>query len=258
VFWGLDVNLAMPAGWHARLGLKSGLGGMTGYMTDSDWQNWDGIETNFSEASSYTDEALRLGLEGGYDLRVTDAFSMGPFLGFEYLSFQWSARDGYIQYPPESYKTDYAGNPVSAPYTPISPNTPISKVYGIGIVYQQSFVFPTLGIRATWKPFQGLGLLASFAASPLARLSETDNHVARSIIFTSTMTGGLVLAPHLRLDFEASRSLGLGLEVYYIRISNLTGDMLQTDSSGTATTDPWGAGASFEAIEGCITIRLSL
>jgi outer membrane protease len=257
-YWGLEASVNFPSGWYARLGLKSGLSGKTGYMTDSDWQNWDGVKTNFSESDSYTDQALLLDFEAGYDFSLTDNLWLGPFLELSYLNFQWSARNGYIQYPSEFYPTDSGGNPIYGPYTPISPNTPTYNIYGIGIVYQQSTFYPSLGVRCTYKPLRELKLLASFAISPLVSMTETDNHVERSLVFSSTMTGGLVLEPRLILDYQLSRSMSLGLELSYIRIQGLTGDLTETDIYGNSYLDPSGAGATFDAFEAGATFSIHL
>jgi outer membrane protease len=248
-YWGLEASLNLPSGWYSRLGIKSGFSGKTGYMTDSDWQNWDGVKTNFSESDSYTDQAFILDFEVGYDFGLTDKLWISPFFELGYLNFEWSARDGYIQYPAESYPTDSSGNQIYGPYTPISPNTPTVNTYGIGIVYQQTMIYPSLGLRVVFEPLDALKLTASFAFSPAASMTETDNHVARSLVFSSTMTGGIVLEPRLAAEYRLSRLLSLALDVSYIRIQGLSGDLNQTDQYGNVTTDPSGAAASFEAFE---------
>lgn len=248
-YWGLEASLKLPSGWYAHLGLKSGFSGQTGYMTDSDWQNWDGVKTNFSESDSYTDQAFILDFEAGYDIGVTDELWISPFFELGYLNFEWSARDGYIQYPSEFYPTDSSNNQVYGPYTPISPNTPTVNTYGIGIVYQQTTIYPSIGLRVVFEPLDVLKLTASFAFSPSASMTETDNHVARSIVFSSTMTGGIVLEPRLAVEYRLSRLLSLALDMSYIRIQGLTGDLSETVSNGTVYTDPSGAAATFDAFE---------
>jgi outer membrane protease len=257
-YWGLEASVNLPSGWYARLGLKSGLSGKTGYMTDSDWQNWDGVKTNFSESDSYTDQALLLNLAAGYDFSLADNMWIGPFLELSYLNFEWSARDGYLQYPPEFYPTDSSGNPIYGPYTPISPNTPTTTNSGIGIVYQQSTFYPSLGIHFAYRPLRQLKLSASFAVSPFASMTETDNHVERSIVFTSTMTGGLALEPRLSVEYRLSPRMSLGLDMSYIRIQNLSGDLTETDLYGNSYLDPSGAGATFDAFEAGLTLSVLL
>ncbi len=253
VYWGLAVDLDSPSGFHARLALKSGLSGKTGYMTDSDWQNWDGVKTNFSSSDSYTDQALMLDFTAGYDFQVSDTLAIGPFLELGYLNFEWSARDGFLQYPSEIYPSG-----VYAPYTPISANTPVVDITGIGIVYQQSCFYPGLGVRAVYRPTDRWRLSASFAVSPAASMTTTDNHVARSLVFSSSMSGGLVLEPRVSAEYRLSRAMRLGLEISYISIQNLNGDLTQTDEYGTSYTDPGGSGASFEAVEAGIDLAVRL
>ncbi len=257
-YWGLEASLNLPSGLYARLGLKSGLSGKTGYMTDSDWQNWDGVKTNFSESDSYTDQAFILDFEAGYDFGIVDRLWIGPFLELGYLNFEWSARGGYVQYPAEVYPTDSSGNPIYGPYSPISSNTPTMNTYGIGIVYQQSSFFPSLGIRVAFEPLDALKLTASFSFSPAANMTETDNHVARSIVFTSTLTGGIVLEPRLAVEYRLSRMLSLVLDISYIRIQGLTGDLSETVANGTVYTDPSGAGATFDAFEAGAKLSIHL
>jgi outer membrane protease len=258
-YWGLGVDLRFPAGLYLNVGLKSGISGPTGYMTDSDWQNWDGVKTNFSESTSYTDQAFRLGVQAGWDFKLLDSLKIGPFLELGYLDYEWSARDGYVQYPAEIYpSTDSNGNPLYAPYTPISANTPIVDIYGIGIVYQQSTFYPALGFRVSYQPLDRLNMSASFAATPLVFMSETDNHVARSIIFTSTMSRGLLLEPRLDVEYRFTDALGLGLHVEYLRIQGLTGDLTQTDEYGNSSTNPSGAGAAWRAFDFGLSFKVRI
>jgi len=258
-YWGLAVNLDSPSGFYARLALKAGFSGKTGYMTDSDWQNWDGVKTNFSSSDSYTDQAFMLNFSTGYDFQVSDSLTLGPFFELGYLNFEWSARNGYEQYPPEMYpSTDSSGNNLYAPYTPISANTPIVYVTGIGIVYQQSCFYPGLGVHAVFRPADRWRFSASFAISPAASMTTTDNHVARSLVFSSSMSGGLVLEPRVTAEYQLSRAVKLGLELTYLSIQNLTGDLTQTDGNGTSYTDPSGSGASFEALEAGIDLAVRL
>jgi outer membrane protease len=253
VYWGLAVNLDSPSGFYTRLALKAGFSGKTGYMTDSDWQNWDGVKTNFSQSDSYTDQAFMLNFTAGYDFQVSDSLTLGPFFELGYLNFEWSARDGFLQYPSEIYPSG-----VYAPYTPISANTPIVYITGIGIVYQQSCFYPGLGVRAVFRPTDRWRLSAAFVVSPAASMTTTDNHVARSLVFSSSMSGGLVLEPRVAAEYQLSRAMKLGLEVTYLSIQNLTGDLTQTDQYGTSYTDPGGSGASFEALEAGIDLAVRL
>ena len=72
------------------------------------------------------------------------------------------------------------------------------------------------------------------------------------------MSGGLVLEPRVSAEFRLSRAMRLGLEISYISIQNLNGDLTQTDEYGTSYTDPGGSGASFEAVEAGIDLAVRL
>jgi hypothetical protein len=72
------------------------------------------------------------------------------------------------------------------------------------------------------------------------------------------MSGGLVLEPRVTAEYQLSRAVGIGLEVSYIKIQNLTGDLTQTDQNGTSYTDPGGSGASFEALEAGVDLAVRL
>jgi outer membrane protease len=253
LLWGIAGDLRFGDGIYARFQVASGALGKTGYMTDSDWQNYDGIKTNFSQSESWTDQALIVKISAGYDLRILDTLALGGFAEFGYLDFEWSARGGYLQYPVEIYP-----NAAYGPYTPITANTPITPVYGIGIIYRQSTIYPALGLRAAYRPSPGFGILASMAISPLVTMTTTDDHVLRSLIFSSTLRGGLLLEPSLQIDYRLSGTLGLSLRASYRSIRNLGGDLTQTDDKGAAFTNPGGGGASFEAFDFGLALGMTL
>lgn len=259
VYWGVGARFSLPWGCYASFSLKAGIGGKTGYMTDTDWLNYDGEETMFSESDSYTDQALILDVEVGYDFRLGDSLWIGPFVKLGYLNFEWTARDGYLQYAAEYYPTtDSEGNSVYGAYTPISANTPVTYVSGIGIVYQQSCLYPAIGLRVVYDPARWLRVTASFDVAPSLRMTETDNHVERGLIFTSTLSGGLALEPRLVLSCRLSKTVALGLDVSYLKIENLTGDLKETDTYGDSYTYSDSAGASFEAVECALTLSIRM
>jgi len=242
--WGLVAEFRPAEGLFARFELASGMGGRTGSMTDSDWQNYDGILTNFSGSESWTDRALKASFSAGYAFRLLDSLRIGPLVELDYLDFQWSARNGALQYPVEIYPGTAYG-----PYTPISANTPKVAFYGIGIVYQQSSFLPCLGFQVDFRPSPELSLLGTLVASPLGIMSVTDNHVARGIVFTATMGKGIALGPRLDIGLRLSNALGLVLRADYLNLWNLGGNLTQTDSGGKTATNQGGAGASFEALD---------
>ena len=129
----LDVKAF--GGLHGNLKVQAGIPGYSGLMTDSDWANYpyngNTAKTHFSQSNGYTEGAVLIDVHLGWEFKAADWLSFEPFASFGYMSWQWAARDGYLQYPP-----------AGPPYQPWSPTEPKIPIYGTGIAYQQTYLIP--------------------------------------------------------------------------------------------------------------------
>ena len=113
VLAGSELRISTPEGLRASLEVQSGVPGMTGRIIDWDYLNYDGQVTHYSAHDCFTEGALLLDARFGWQFDLGQGFAIEPFAGFSLMRFKWTARDGYLQYPPEA----------GAPYTPWDPQT---------------------------------------------------------------------------------------------------------------------------------------
>jgi outer membrane protease len=258
---GLAVDWTLPSGMRLGLSARAGLPGRTGSLQDYDWLGAGGWWTNYSRHDARVDGALLADLELGWGSSA-GALRFEPFVGLGAMYFNWTATDGYLQYIPYPYT-----------YTVTPPDVAPVPIYGTGIIYRQAWLWPALGLKASWSPARSLDLRASFAFSPSVYCADEDFHALRSVVFTETMGGGFLLEPRLSLDWRAAERVSLRLEIGYRAIAGLRGDsyarLVGTSGSmvsygsgsypaGTVFKYPDSGGAAYEAAEASLALRLSL
>jgi len=260
VFTGSGLRASTPEGLRASLEVLAGVPGKTGRITDKDFLNGDGEVTHFSEHDSFTEGALLLDARIGRQFALGERFTIEPFAGFSLMRFKWTARDGYLQYPPEG----------SAPFTPWDPQaTPMVFVFGTGIVYQQTWYIPAVGARATLRFGDNMEAALALGFSPYLWMNDLDNHEMRSLDFAGTLSGGLMLDPTLGVTWRLSPRSRLSLDLGYRVIWGLTGDTLMTGTGVEGDTGPeldpgdWvryigSSGVSFDAFRLCLSLDVSL
>jgi outer membrane protease len=262
---GLTLSVGETEGFLASVDLQVGIPTRTGTMTDSDFLNGDGVKTHFSASDGVLESALLLNVQAGWAFSFM-VFGSGkgflePFLGFEYLRMEWTAQNGYLQYPPET----------SYPYTPWSPSTPQTPVYGTGIIYTQNYVIPTGGVKLSLPIVKAFTVVISFTFSPYLWCWDKDSHLLRQLDFYSSMHGGILLEPRLEAAYKITDRASLTLDVLYRHISSLIGDTFEvgTGAVGYSTIGQLApgaqsitfinaAGASFDVVTISLGLRLGL
>jgi outer membrane protease len=267
------LDLESRGGLFANLEVRQGFAGRSGSMTDSDFLNGDGVRTHFSQSDCYTERALLLDLSLGYEIPMGDVM-LGAYGGLSYMDLKWSARDGYYQYP--SSGSDYyfdstSGALIAGTYQPWSSAETKTPIYGTGILYEQSHLNGLLGLRVSYRLLDALLLRASCSFSPFATCTTTDNHLERSLNFTSSLKGGVYVEPRLSLSYYLSPGASFELFASYTSVTNLIGDLTQTNEGvtytssdqnyyagpGSASTSAKGAGAYLSAIDAGLSFRLA-
>jgi outer membrane protease len=174
------------------------------------------------------------------------------------MDFKWTARDGYLQYPP-----GYLGGSATLPY-PDSSTQPKVPVSGTGIIYQQTYLIPAAGFAAKLRFGQNFSGSVSFAFSPLVFCNDVDNHEFAGKDFYEYMAGGLLLEPKVSLEWQVSERALLSLDVSYRHIAELIGTSYVVNIGVGYTpgqvsgTYPNGAGASFDALDASLGFTWSL
>ncbi len=268
-----SLSLATAIGIEAHVDVKQGIPGNAGTMTDSDFLNGNGVRTHYSQSESYAERALLLDATVGYDLPIGETVVVVPYLGFSYMDFKWSARDGYYQYPTSGYEYSFSttGALVYGTLNPWSASETETPLYGAGILYEQTYLIGSAGVRASLR-LDRLTVGASFAFSPLTYCYDMDNHLLRQITFTSTLTGGMTIEPALSLQYAFTQRASLTLSVDYRQIFNLLGDATEVNQGTTATgsdgnyyagpdsasTFTKGSGAAVWMLDASLLFRLEL
>jgi outer membrane protease len=217
VFTGSGLRASTPEGLRASLEVLAGVPGKTGRITDKDYLNRDAEVTHFSAHDSFTEGALLLDARIGWQFALGERFTIEPFAGFSLMRFKWTARDGYLQYPPEG----------SPPYTPWNPQTTTKvDVFGTGIVYQQTWYIPAVGVRAALRFGDSMEAALALGFSPYLWMNDLDNHELRLVDFVGTLTGGRLLDPSLEVSWRLGSRSRLSLDLGYRIIWGLVGDTL--------------------------------
>ena len=257
------LALNTSVGFAASLDVRMGVPGKAGFIGDSDWLNYyqygDYRKTNFSQSDSYMERAILLDVQVGWEIPLANWVSLQPFLSFNFMDLKWTARDGYYQNP-----SGGPWNPSSHPLFPDYSTEPKLSISGTGIIYQQTYFYPAVGVAVKFMAGDDFGITASFAFSPLVFCNDMDNHLLASEDFYENMAGGVLLEPKVSLEWQVSGRARLSLDVSYRHIEGLVGatSVVITGVNQTpglvAASYQNGAGAAFDAVDAAVNFLLTL
>jgi outer membrane protease len=263
-YTGVSLELKTAIGLAASLAVRSGISGLSGYITDSDWLNYsvngDTRKTNFSQHNCFTERAFLLDARVGWDFRILEWLALEAFGKFSIMQFKWTARDGYVQYPPGWF----SASPPPPPFTPWSQDTATTLVSGTGIIYEQNYLIPALGLSARVRLSKQLDVAASFTLSPFVSCNDLDNHEFTATDYTEKMSKGLLLEPEVSVGWQINDRARLSLEVSYRSITGLIGDSYEIFAGPGYTPGEVAAeyadsgGAAFDALNASLSFLLSL
>lgn len=210
--YGLRFEAGGGEAWpYLELDFFSGLYMKTGTIENFDWLGEPGELTNYSAHDSYTERSFVADAQFGVVNSVTENVTLSTALGVEYMTFFWTARDGYLEYPPGS-------DPVRAWGTGISyEQTWLSLYLYLGVRYESSRWGSSLGVRV----------------SPLSWTRGVDNHFMRDsygaipvngLQFVDTMDGSFGVEPLGELSFVVNGSTALTLSASFKYQSPARGD----------------------------------
>lgn len=228
---------------YLELGFLNGLYMRTGTIENFDWLGQPGVLTNYSAHDSYTERSFAADAQFGLANAIAESLSFASAIGVEYGSFLWTARDGYLEYPPGS-------EPVQAWGTGISyEQTWLSLYLYLGVRYESSRWGSSLGVRV----------------SPLSWTRGVDNHFMKALEFVDTMSGSFGAEPLGEVSFVVSGSTVLTLSGSLKYQSPARGDTrIRAIAAEDEVPDPDlgtvnnGAGASLSWLRVGIGFRASL
>jgi len=249
-------------GFAASLAAQVGIPSKTGISTDSDWLNYDydgtSAMTNYLHLDNITERAILLRGQVGWQFPVSGWLSLEPFAAFGYMDFKWTARDGYFQYPPHWFDTG-----ATKPYPPSSTDVKANEA-GVGIIYQQTWLFPAMGITATFKPGNDFALSASFSFSPFVFCDDVDNHqIGVPHDFYDYLRGGFLIEPKVSAKWRVSGTTLLSLDVSFLHIEGVQGESYKVNTGigydpNQVPSQSSGASAGFDALDASVSITWTL
>lgn len=205
-----------------NLGVRSALTEGNGMMVDRDWVYTDSVslflepnDNNWTHESRHPDTSLDKGTIFDLNLSVL-ALPAGPFslrgiVGYKNDTWNWSARGGTYVYSIYGFR-DYTG---------IIPA-------GLEVItYEQKYSIPYIGLAASlaWPSFQ---LESRLLFSPLVSASDSDNHVAKGVLYEGDFSRGTYVGLGLNATWAFARHWAAMLGVEYQSISEMTGDVTIT------------------------------
>jgi outer membrane protease len=199
------------------LSILSGIPVKSGAMRDYDYILASNKPSHFSKHDAWLDKHLELSAGIGYRFNF-GRWSLSPSAGFMYRSRKWTAKNGYIQYPPSGQ--------------PWSEQVPKKAVRGVVISYEEEIWFPVVSLGTGYRINKNWGTALSASWYPYLNVETTDTHFLRKTVFYDSMKGGggvcteLSLLYYPRATDAMSFKFAFGFEgVYPPRGTNLTGEI---------------------------------
>jgi outer membrane protease len=219
--------------FFASFGLDSGFYSYTGTMTDKDWTTSSSQYTHFSAHDCFTERSLFLDLTLGLKSALSPGLSFSYLSSISVMSFLWTARDGYLEYPGLE-----------------------TEVWGTGISYEQFWLFLSFGIGLDWTISERITLSGAILVTPLVYAVDQDNHYFRLEQFNETLYGAFGVDPSLALQLSFTERLGALRKLSYRGLWGARGDTAHTEM-GTGTLIGIyqnGAGAAYNAVDLSISL----
>jgi len=219
-FAGATFNTQFFQKYYLNLGYWTGLNSNIGKVRDYDYTN--GSLTHFSEQDCIQEKIQMFDANTEYTYNIFTWFGISAVLGYNYTSFKMLAHDGYLQYPPGS-----------AP----------QAFYGTGVVIEQVFNIPYIGLGGTIQIKDVIYLQVFGMYSHFVFCDETDYHIRRSIEVYSTADLGQYISIIGSLGWKINNYTSLVFTAQYMEIRTSRGSSYYTDLS-TGIKSPSAAGTS--------------
>ncbi|MDR2901154.1 MAG: omptin family outer membrane protease [Treponema sp.] len=237
------------SGFYARVGLKGGFSGKTGFMEDRDWMAAENALSHFSKHDNITNEALLLDASFGYSFPFFSSFIITPLLNFHYMRYDWTGLNGYAQYGDEIVR--------DVLYEAWDESIPKSYLSGAVIGYSQNWLIPSFGLSLQCVFFERVLLDGSFLFSPWIWVFSVDDHYARDLRYYDSSSGGYLLEPRFALSFVFNKKMKLILNGSYRYTNDSKGDSRSYDSESDIFLGTSLAGAEYQVWDAGITFSYS-
>ncbi len=189
--------------FFSGVSLITGVPVKSGYMRDYDYLLADkNTASHFSQHDAVFDKHLEVYPEIGWGKNVGNWYFSGS-VGFLYRKRQWSAVNGYTQYPPKGAYW--------------SPEVIKVQQFGTIITYEESLWTPVLTLYSDYaiNPQFKLGAMATW--HPYLSINTTDTHILKLTRFEDKMKGGNGFLAEVNVLYSPKTSdiIGFRLAVGY-------------------------------------------
>lgn len=190
-FIGIESEIEYK-GFFCKTQLSFGIPAKTGLMIDSDWLNVQipnlenyQYKTNYSESNNFLEKDILIGIQIGKKIKAYEnkflSFYANPFIGFDYSSIKFTAKDGTAWYgknlPPVSRWNDVK-------------NSSISKLSGDVVSYERSTYIFWIG-QDFYFDFSKFLCNLGFQIAPFIYSESIDTHFKRNKNFADKTAGFL-------------------------------------------------------------------
>ncbi len=177
-----------------------------GSMDDYDWMLYDYSDwTDWSHSSVNVTEGLIYDINAELTVLHYEEASLFGIIGFRHDHWKWDAKGGNYIYS-NYYLYDSVGT---------FPDVTVGT-------YEQTYDVPYFGIgfHANMDP---VTLTGRIYGSPWVSSSDTDHHVLRDLIITSSINGGRMYGVDLALTYNFTQHIAATAAVQYVDYQELKG-----------------------------------
>ena len=240
-----NISARFFNGFFIDVLFKVGIPGDAGTMRDSDWLNPSSSDqmTNYSVHDNHAKNTILVDIDIGKSIAIYDVIRLKPFISYSFMYYLWSAEGGFGLYR-KSGSADYM-------YFAF----PLSEEL---ITYQQSWHIFTPGVSIYGEFNRFFDIELSFKISPFVWVIAVDHHIARDIVFTDYISGGLFIEPSMLFSFRANSFFSLSFSYSYRSISRARGDTLLEQKGYNSEVYLNSAGAGYSAHRAGITAKFIL
>jgi len=175
--------------WKISFSFSTDISAASGKLQDSDWLSDAAdialVGTAHPGKDIYSESSVDLNARV-YDLRITrntwvsDSLSLGPFAGYLYQSFDFTARD--------LHQVGYG------PYSPPPPSGFTMTIPGKVLTYEVTYTLPYAGLHTEMPAGDWFRMALDLGYSPWVKAEDEDDHVLRTKKAKGTTSGSAWLA----------------------------------------------------------------
>jgi outer membrane protease len=241
-------------GFFAGVSFKYGLPYKTGVMEDRDWKaNSGDFLTHYSRHDAHSRDARLSDASLGLSFPFFGVLLLKTGIGFSYMYFSWSARDGFTQYSPAS----------GGDYLPWNSGLPKTPVSGTGIVYSQYWLIFSPVLAAELKLSSRFFLDFSVAPTPIVFCAATDDHLLTKAQYKDYPRRGLALRGGMGFAFVPKEKFEIRLDCGFRYVSDVRGESYIKETGANSLNQFYlsskdGGGAGFFALDMSISAKIRL